>query len=62
MIALISMFGTAGGIVGPWLTGVLVGISGNFSLAIAGLASLLIIALFVIGFDPSQRAKGGAAG
>ncbi len=56
-IALISMFGTAGGIIGPWLTGVLVESSGNFSLAIGALASLLVIALFVIGFDRSGRSR-----
>ncbi len=65
-IALISMFGTAGGIVGPWLTGVLLASSGSFSLAIALLAALLVIALFVIGFDRSGRIrsndKAGEAG
>ena len=44
-IAWISMAGTAGGIVGPYLTGALVGRSGNFSLAITLLASLLILAV-----------------
>ncbi|MEN7535629.1 MFS transporter [Aurantiacibacter flavus] len=48
VIALISMFGTAGGIIGPWLTGVLVASEGNFSLAIALLASLLVLALPVL--------------
>jgi ACS family tartrate transporter-like MFS transporter len=47
-IALISMFGTAGGIIGPWLTGVLIQASGSFSLAIALLALLLIAALLVM--------------
>jgi ACS family tartrate transporter-like MFS transporter len=47
-IALISMFGTAGGIIGPWLTGVLIQASGSFSLAIALLAVLLIAALLVM--------------
>jgi ACS family tartrate transporter-like MFS transporter len=60
-IALISMFGTAGGIIGPWLTGALVENSGSFSLAIGVLASLLVLALFVIAFDPSGRAKGRTA-
>ncbi len=55
-IALISMFGTAGGIIGPWLTGALVESTGNFSLAIGVLAALLVVALAVIGFDPSGRA------
>jgi ACS family tartrate transporter-like MFS transporter len=55
-IALISMFGTAGGIIGPWLTGALVEHSGSFSLAIGLLASLLLVALLVIGFDRSGRA------
>ena len=44
-IALISMFGTAGGIIGPWATGILVAGSGSFSVAIGLLASLLILAL-----------------
>ena len=57
VIALISMFGTAGGIVGPWLTGALVGASGGFSLAIGLLASLLIAALFVIVPDRSGRSR-----
>ncbi|HSG34866.1 MAG TPA: MFS transporter, partial [Sphingomonadaceae bacterium] len=56
-IALISMFGTAGGIIGPWLTGVLVESSGSFSLAIAVLASLLIIALPVIALSPPRTAS-----
>jgi ACS family tartrate transporter-like MFS transporter len=57
VIALISMFGTAGGIVGPWLTGALVGASGGFSLAISLLASLLIVALFVIAPDRRRRGR-----
>ncbi|MEO5706308.1 MAG: MFS transporter [Alteraurantiacibacter sp.] len=47
-IALISMFGTAGGIVGPWLMGVLTAATGNFSAAIGLLASLLLLAFPVI--------------
>jgi cyanate permease len=50
------MFGTAGGIIGPYLTGVLVGETGGFSLAIGLLASLLVLVLAAIGFDPSGRA------
>lgn len=61
-IALISMFGTAGGIIGPWLTGTLVQASGSFSGAIGTLAALLVLALFVIVFDPRGRAKGPSAG
>lgn len=57
VIALISMFGTAGGIIGPWLTGALVEQSGSFSLAIGLLASLLIVVLFVIGLDPKGRSR-----
>jgi ACS family tartrate transporter-like MFS transporter len=56
-IALISMFGTAGGIVGPWLTGALVESNGGFSLAIGVLAVLLMLALAVIAPDPSGRAR-----
>jgi ACS family tartrate transporter-like MFS transporter len=56
-IALISMFGTAGGIIGPWLTGALVERSGSFSLAIGVLAAMLVLALFVIAFDRSGRTK-----
>jgi cyanate permease len=55
VIALISMSGTAGGVIGPWLTGALLARSGNFSLAIGVLASLLVLALFVIGFDRVGR-------
>jgi ACS family tartrate transporter-like MFS transporter len=54
--ALISIFGTAGGIIGPWLTGVLVESSGGFSLAIGVLASLLVIAFPVIALAPPRRA------
>lgn len=57
VIALISMFGTAGGIIGPWLTGGLVEANGGFSLAIGLLASLLIVVLFVIGPDPKGRSR-----
>jgi MFS-type transporter involved in bile tolerance (Atg22 family) len=60
-IALISMFGTAGGIIGPWLTGNLVESSGSFSLAIGLLASLLLVALLVIAPDWSGRARARAA-
>ena len=56
-IALISMFGSAGGIIGPWLTGLLVERTGNFSLAIGVLASLLVLALAVIAIDPADRAR-----
>src|SRR5690606_38670306 len=55
-IALISMFGTAGGIVGPWLTGALVASTGNFSLAIALLASLLVVARPVIAAGVRSKA------
>jgi ACS family tartrate transporter-like MFS transporter len=57
VIALISMFGTAGGIIGPWLTGVLVAQSGGFSLAMGLLASLLIVVLLVIGLDRTGRSR-----
>ena len=60
-IALISMFGTAGGVIGPWVTGVLVARGGGFSLAIGLLASLLIAALPVIIPDRPGRAKVRAA-
>lgn len=57
VIALISMFGTAGGIVGPLLVGVLVGSGGGFSLAIAALASLLVLVPLVVGIDRIGRTK-----
>ena len=57
-IALISMFGTAGGIIGPWLIGVLVAQSGGFSLAIGLLSALLIVVLPVIGPDRMGRSRG----
>ena len=60
-IALISMFGTAGGVIGPWVTGALVARGGGFSLAIGLLASLLIIALPVIIPDRPGRAKARVA-
>lgn len=47
-IALISMFGTAGGIIGPMLIGAVVSRTGDFAPAIAMLAVLLILALFII--------------
>lgn len=56
-IALISMFGTAGGIIGPWLTGTLVETTGNFSLAIAVLASLLVLVFFALGFRHAGRSR-----
>jgi ACS family tartrate transporter-like MFS transporter len=61
VIALISMFGAAGGIIGPSVTGVLVAHGGGYSTAIAVLATLLVVALFIIGFDPSGRSRRQAA-
>lgn len=60
-IALISMFGTAGGIIGPWLTGGLVATTGSFSAAIAVLASLLILALPAIALRPSAHRSPASA-
>lgn len=60
-IALISMFGTAGGIVGPWLTGALVETSGSFSAAIGVLAALLVLALFVIVSGAKGRVRQASA-
>lgn len=54
-IALISMFGTAGGIVGPFLTGALANDGGGFSLAIALLAGLLLLAFPVIALGAKRR-------
>ncbi|MEO6152711.1 MAG: MFS transporter, partial [Croceibacterium sp.] len=56
-IAVISMFGTAGGVIGPWVTGTLLARSGSFSLAIGILASLLIAALVVIVPDRAGRSR-----
>lgn len=61
-IALISMFGTAGGVIGPWLTGALVASSGNFALAIGLLASLLVLALPMLAIDRAGRAASVAKG
>lgn len=47
-IALISIFGTAGGIIGPFLTGALANDGGDFSLAIALLAGLLLLSFPVV--------------
>ena len=57
VIALISMFGTLGGIVGPWLVGVLLDITGDFSLAVGVLASLLVIAPLTLSLDQSGRGQ-----
>jgi len=57
VIALISMFGTLGGVVGPWLVGVLLDISGDFSLAVGVLASLLVIAPLTLSLDRSGRGR-----
>lgn len=43
-IALISMFGTLGGIIGPWLIGKILAAGGSFGAAIAVLALLLVLA------------------
>lgn len=56
-IALISMFGTAGGIVGPYLTGVLVERTGGFSGAIAILASMLVAMFAVIGTGRARAVR-----
>jgi nitrate/nitrite transporter NarK len=48
VIAFISMFGTAGGIIGPLLIGWVRETFGSFMPAIAVLAALLILAFFVI--------------
>jgi ACS family tartrate transporter-like MFS transporter len=56
-IALISMFGTAGGIIGPWLLGVLVQGSGNFTLGVGVLAALLLVAAAIVAsFRQTPRA------
>ncbi|MET0291694.1 MAG: MFS transporter [Steroidobacteraceae bacterium] len=47
-IALISMFGTAGGIIGPWLLGVLVQGTGSFTMGIGVLAALLVVAAAIV--------------
>lgn len=47
-IAIISMFGTLGGVIGPMLIGAIVAGTGGFALAIAALAVLLILALFAL--------------
>ncbi|MBO9519332.1 MAG: MFS transporter [Porphyrobacter sp.] len=60
-IAVISMFGTAGGIIGPWLTGTLVADDGGFSLAIGLLASLLILALPVLALRPVRQSASAAS-
>ena len=57
LISKVGMFGTAGGIIGPWLIGVLVAQSGGFSLAIGLLSALLIVVLPVIGPDRAGRSR-----
>lgn len=56
-IALISMFGTAGGVIGPWVVGVVIGNGGSFSLAIAVLAPLMVIAPLFLSFDRAGRGR-----
>jgi ACS family tartrate transporter-like MFS transporter len=48
IIALISMFGTAGGIAGPWLIGETLARTGSFAPAIIVLATLLVLTLPVL--------------
>jgi len=48
VIAFISMFGTAGGIIGPLLIGWMRETFGSFMPAVAVLAALLLLAVFVI--------------
>ncbi len=47
-IALISMFGTAGGIIGPYVLGALVEATGTFTAGIAVLATLLLVAAALV--------------
>jgi ACS family tartrate transporter-like MFS transporter len=49
VIAAISMAGTAGGIVGPWMMGALVERVGSHTPAIMILASFLLLAALILG-------------
>jgi MFS transporter, ACS family, tartrate transporter len=48
VIALVSMFGTAGGVIGPWLLGALIEHTGNFSAGIGVLAGLLLAGAVIV--------------
>jgi len=61
-IALISMFGTLGGIIGPWLIGKVLALGGSFGMAIAMLALLLVLAFLPLNWrPPASSAKPQAA-
>jgi len=47
-IALISMFGTAGGIIGPYVLGALVEATGGFAMGIVVLAALLLVSAVLL--------------
>ncbi len=53
-IAVISMAGTAGGIIGPWLIGKVLALGGSFGVAIALLALLLVVAFLPLNWKPRQ--------
>jgi ACS family tartrate transporter-like MFS transporter len=53
-IALISMAGTLGGIIGPWLIGKVLALGGSFGLAIGMLALLLVLAYLPLNWKASK--------
>jgi len=55
-IAVISMAGTAGGIIGPWLIGKILALGGSFGVAIAVLALLLVLGFLPLNWK-TQRAS-----
>jgi MFS transporter, ACS family, tartrate transporter len=59
VIAFISMFGTAGGIIGPTIIGTILERTGSFSAAIAPLAAMLILSAVTV--VPFRHAKTMAA-
>lgn len=60
-IALISMAGTMGGIVGPWLIGKVLALGGSFGVAIALLALLLVLAFLPLNWRKPRAAAGAEA-
>ncbi|HHX82666.1 MAG TPA: MFS transporter, partial [Pseudomonadaceae bacterium] len=60
-IALISMAGTLGGIVGPWLIGKVLALGGSFGVAISLLALLLVLAFLPLNWRKPPTVAGAEA-
>jgi ACS family tartrate transporter-like MFS transporter len=55
-IALISMFGTMGGIIGPWVIGKILALGGSFGMAIGLLACFLVLAFLPLNWGSWRKA------